>query len=127
MLPSSASSSSAPAARPAKIEMAAALVDVPAGQANAAVMVRRKGNLRGAINFTWWTESGTAKPGTDFAPVVPRIAYIEDGKSSVTLSIPVTGSPRAQSKNFYVVIDLPEGDAKLGAQTLAMITLPPTS
>jgi serine/threonine protein kinase len=125
--PSSASSIPAPPARPAKIEMAAPIVDVPPAEANARVVVRRKGNLRGAIGFTWWTESGTAKPGTDFAPVVPQIAIIRDGESSVTLSIPVTGSSRAESKNFYVVIDLPEGNAELGAQALAMVSLPPTS
>jgi hypothetical protein len=107
--------------------MAAPIVDVPPAEANARVVVRRKGNSRGAIGFTWWTESGTAKPGTDFAPVMPQIAVIRDGETSVTLSIPVTGSSRAQSKNFYVVIDQPEGNAELGAQALAMVSLPPTS
>ena len=125
--PSSASSIPVPPARPAKIEMAAPIVDVPPAEANARVVVRRKGNSRGAIGFTWWTESGTAKPGTDFAPVMPQIAIIRDGETSVTLSIPVTGSSRAQSKNFYVVIDQPEGNAELGAQALAMVSLPPTS
>jgi serine/threonine protein kinase len=125
--PSSASSSSATASRHAKIEMAAAIVDVPAAETYAWVEVRRKGDMRGAIGFTWWTESGTAKPGRDFAPVMPQIAYIEDGRSSITLSIRVTGASRSQPKSFYVVIDLPEGDAKLGEQTLAMVTLPPTS
>jgi serine/threonine protein kinase len=125
--PSSASSIPVPPARLAKIEMAAPIVDVPPAEANARVVVRRKGNLRGAIGFTWWTESGTAKPGTDFAPVVPQIAIIPAGETSVTLSIPVTGSSRAQSKNFYVVIDQPEGNAELGAQALAMVSLPPTS
>jgi hypothetical protein len=107
--------------------MAAAIVDVPAAETYAWVEVRRKGDMRGAIGFTWWTESGTAKPGRDFAPVMPQIAYIEDGRSSITLSIRVTGASRSQPKSFYVVIDLPEGDAKLGEQTLAMVTLPPTS
>jgi hypothetical protein len=124
--PAPALLSSAPA-RPAKIEMAAAIVDVAAAETNAWVVVRRKGDLRGAIGFTWWTESGTAKPGKDFAPVVPQSAYIQDGKSSTTLIIPVTDASRAQPKSFYVVIDVTEGNANLGAQTLTMVTLPPTS
>ncbi len=40
--------------------------------------------------------------------------------------IPLLKSSRAQSKSFYVVIDLPEGNAKLGERTLAMVTLLPT-
>jgi hypothetical protein len=107
--------------------MDAPIVDVPPGETNARVVVRRKGNLRGAIGFSWWTESGTAKPGTDFAPVVPQIAIIGDGESSITLSIPVTGWSRTGSKNFYVVIDLPAGNAKLDAPAITMVALQPTS
>jgi len=89
------------------------------------VVVRRKGNSHGAISFTWWTESGTAKPGTDFVPVVPQIQRIGDGETSVSLSITLAPSARAQPRNFYVVIDLPQGNAKLGARALTMVTLPP--
>jgi hypothetical protein len=89
-------------------------------------MVRRKGNLRGEIGFTWWTESGTAKPGTDFTPVVPQVAHMGDRQTGVSLVIPLLNSSRAQSKSFYVVIDVPEGNAKLGERALAMVTLPPT-
>ncbi len=32
----------------------------------ALIDVRRRGNLRGDVTFTWWTESGTAKPGEDY-------------------------------------------------------------
>jgi hypothetical protein len=123
-----ASASPAPAqsARPAVIEMTVPSVEVPAGEVSARVMVRRKGNMRGGIAFTWWTESGTAKPGTDFSPVVPQVARMGDRQTGVSLSIPLLNSSRAQSKSFYVVIDLPEGNAKLGERALAMVTLPPT-
>ena len=101
-------------------------VEVPAGEVSARVMVRRKGNPRGEIGFTWWTESGTAKPGTDFTPVVPQVAYMGDRQTGVALMIPLLKSSRARSKSFYVVIDVPEGNAKLGEQALAMVTLLPT-
>jgi eukaryotic-like serine/threonine-protein kinase len=116
----------APAA-PSKIEMAAATVEVSAQDKYAHISVRRKGNLHGEVGFTWWTESGTAKPGIDFAPVVPQVEHIEDGKSTVILSVPLSATARAQPKSFYVVIDQPEGNAKLGAQTLAMISLSATN
>lgn len=112
--------------RPASIEMTVPTVEVAAGEDSARVMVRRKGNLRGEIGFTWWTESGTAKPGTDFTPVVPQVAHMGDRQTGVALMIPLLKSSHARSKSFYVVIDMPEGNAKLGEQALAMVTLLPT-
>ena len=87
--------------------------------------MHRKGSLRGAANFTWWTESGTAKPGIDFSAVVPQPAIVGDGKAGISLSIPVSKARRAQSKSFYVVIDRSEGGTALGARTLTMVTLLP--
>jgi serine/threonine protein kinase len=110
---------------PPKLEMAADTIDVPPAEPSAEVTVRRKGSLRGETNFTWWTESGTAKPGADFSPVVPQLAYIGDGKSSITLSIPLKDARRTQPKSFYVVIDQSEGGAATGARTLTMVTLLP--
>jgi Protein kinase domain len=124
---SSAIPAPAPSARTALIEMTVPTVDVPTGEVSARVVVRRKGNMRGEIDFTWWTESGTAKPGTDFSPVVPQVAHIGDRQTSVSLNIPLIKSSRAQPKSFYVVIDLPEGNARLGEQALTMVTLPPTN
>jgi len=118
----------APAAASAgasKVELATDTVEVADSEPSAQVTVQRKGNLRGSTSFTWWTESGTAKPGADFSAAVPQLAYIGDGKSTVSLSIPVSSSRHAQSKSFYVVIDQSEGGAKLGARTLTMVTLLP--
>jgi serine/threonine protein kinase len=109
-----------------KIEMAADSIEVPAAELLAQVSVSRKGNLRGETSFTWWTESGTAKPGIDFTPVVPQLAHVGDGKSSFSMSIPLSNAPRTRSKSFYVVIDQSEGGAVLGARTLTMITLLPS-
>jgi hypothetical protein len=96
---------------------------VPEGEVSAQVPVHRRGSLRGETSFTWWTESGTAKPGVDFSAVVPQVAHVGDGKSNFSLSIPLTGAKRTQSKSFYVVIDQSEGGALLGGRTLTMVTL----
>jgi len=111
---------------PSKVELTSDTVDVPAPESLALLSVHRKGSLRGETSFTWWTESGTAKPKIDFSPVVPQLAYIGDGKSSVSLSIPLSKAPRTQSKSFYVVIDQAEGGAALGGRTLTMVTLLPS-
>ena len=115
----------AAAAGSTKIELAADTVDVAPGEPWAQVTVHRKGSLRGETHFTWWTESGTAKPGTDFSPVVPQLAYIGDGKSSISLSVSLSGAKRTQPKSFYVVIDRSEGGANLAGRTLTMVTLQP--
>jgi serine/threonine protein kinase len=126
--PSTAPPSAPPAnaaTGPSRIEMAADTIDVPAAEALALVSVRRKGNLRGETTFTWWTESGTAKPGIDFSPVLPQLTTVGDGQSDVSLNILLSKAPRTRSKSFYVVIDRTDGGAALGARTLTMVTLLP--
>jgi serine/threonine protein kinase len=111
---------------PIRVEMAADTVDVDAADPAARVVVRRRGNIHGDASFRWWTESGTAKPGRDFEPVIPRVEHIADGSGSVSLIVPVPSTPRGKPKSFYVVIDRPEaGGAALGARTLTMVTLQP--
>ncbi len=127
--PAAPRSSTVEAARtyagPIRVEMAADTVDVQPGDTVARVVVRRRGNPRGDASFTWWTESGTAKPERDFAPVMPRAEHIEDGSGSVILNIPVSDRPRTDQKSFYVVIDRTDSGAALGARTLTMVTLQP--
>lgn len=107
------------------MELAADTVDVLATERSAQVAVHRSGSLRGPASFTWWTESGTAKPGVDFVPVMPRTGVIDDGSNGVTLDIGITEISRHQSKSFYVVIDQAESGAALGARTLTMVTIQP--
>jgi serine/threonine protein kinase len=114
------------AAWPIRIELAADTVDVPASETTARVTVRRRGNPHGAASFSWWTESGTAKPARDFAPVMPRVETIADGSASITLSIPVSGTTRTEPISFYVVIDETDSGPAMGARTLTMVTLLPT-
>jgi hypothetical protein len=108
-----------------RVELAADTVDVPATERSARVVVHRTGSLRGPASFTWWTESGTAKPGVDFIPVMPRTGIIEDGSNGVTLDIDISAISRRQSKSFYVVIDQAESGAALGPRTLTMVTIQP--
>jgi predicted Ser/Thr protein kinase len=115
---------SGPAPR-TRIELAADTIEVPLTDPAARVVVKRTGNLHGEVSFSWWTESGTAKPGQDFVPVSPREEHIEDGKGALNLFIPVVGdATRRQAKSFYVVINEPSPGVSLGSRTLAMVTIP---
>jgi serine/threonine protein kinase len=112
-------------AGPARIEMAVDTVDVPASEGTAMVNVRRKGSTRGEANFTWWTESGTAKPGVDFVPATPHVEHFAVGSNSVNVSIKVSSQPHSQPKSFYVVIDQADSGPPLGARNLTLVTLLP--
>jgi serine/threonine protein kinase len=109
-----------------RVEMTADTVDVPQSEKIARVTVRRRGSMRGETEFSWWTESGTAKPGLDFSPVTPRVEHLENGISGATLSVPVLDRPRNGPVSFYVVIDKTEAGAALGTRTLTMVTLLPS-
>jgi len=108
--------------------MTADTVNVEPSDAVARVMVRRRGDLHGDASFTWWTESGTARPGRDFAPVIPNVERIPGGRGSITLNVPVLSTPHGQSKTFYVVIDRTgSGSAALGERNLTMVTIRPSN
>ena len=111
----------------ARIEMAADELEVTPMNSVAAVIVRRRENYRDNVSFTWWTESGTAKPGRDFVPVNARTEYLLSGEREAQLLVPVVADPRRhESRSFYVVIDQPSDGAKLGSRTLTMVTIPPS-
>ncbi len=110
-----------------RIDLAADSISVAPADPAARIVVHRSGNLRGDAQFSWWTESGTAKPGHDFVPVAPHEEHLGDGKNALTLYVPVVvDSRRRQPKSFYVVIGSPSAGASLGAHTLAMVTIAPT-
>ncbi len=110
---------------PARIELAADTLDVAPLQPTASVVVHRRHNYHSAVSFSWWTESGTAKPGLDFVPVSPRTDYIPAGESETHLLIPIVADPRRQlAKTFYVVVGDPSDDATLGSRTITMVTIP---
>jgi serine/threonine protein kinase len=124
-----ATSAPAPAASAqsahARIELAADTVDVPLADPAARVLVRRTGNLRADVGFTWWTESGTAKAGQDFMNVKAHEEHFEDGKAVANLFVPVVADPtRREPKSFYIVINDPSDGASLGKRTLTMVTIP---
>jgi serine/threonine protein kinase len=111
---------------PAKIEFAASTIEVPPSEPSALVLVRRNGNTQSDASFSWWTESGSAKPGEDFSPVAPHVEHFAKGESSLRLSIPLaTDTTRRQPRSFYVVLSDPSQGAVLGDRSLAMVTLPP--
>jgi hypothetical protein len=113
------------AASRAHIDLAADSVELAPSDPIAHIVVRRTRNLRDDVSFSWWTETGTARPGRDFVSVKPQVEHIDSGQSAVSLIIPVVVDPsRRESRNFYVVIDQASDNATLGTHTLTMVTVP---
>jgi tRNA A-37 threonylcarbamoyl transferase component Bud32 len=115
------------AANPAytKVEMVADTIEVPPDANVAQVTIRRHGSLHGDAAFTLWTESGTAKPGKDFTPIMPHVESIRDGAGTLTVSIPVSNVPRTKGVSFYAVIDQTDSGPPIAGRRLTMITLGP--
>jgi serine/threonine protein kinase len=110
-----------------RIELAAYSFDVPPGEPAAHIVIRRSGSLHAETSFSWWTETGTAKPGVDYEAVASHVESIAAGKNAVSLFIPVvTDSTRRAPKNFYVVISDPSPNTTLGTRTVAMVSIEPS-
>jgi hypothetical protein len=111
-----------------RIELTAPTVEVVPGEPVARVTLRRKGSLKGDVSFMWWTESGTAKSGVDFAASAPHLEHMANNQSLDTLLIPIMQNPRRhEERSFYLVIDDagPDAGAAVIGRTTAMITLLP--
>jgi serine/threonine protein kinase len=110
---------------PSRIELAADTVEVPAAEPLARVTVRRTGDLHRDVTFRWWTESGSAQAGDDFASFGPRTEHIQDGQDGVRLLVPlVSDSTRRRPTSLFVVIGDPGPGASLGARTRTMVIIP---
>lgn len=110
-----------------RIELAAYSFEVPPGEPAAHIVIRRSGSLHAETSFSWWTETGTAKPGVDYEAVVSHVESIAAGKNALSLFIPVVAdSTRREPKNFYVVISDPSPNTTLGTRTVAMVSIEPS-
>ena len=112
---------SAPA--PATVELTAGHYAVPGEDSAARIVVRRDGDLRGEVSFTWWTESATALADVDYIAWGDRTEKIAAGRSSVTLLVPIINdATRAAARSFTVLLSDFKG-ARPGATIRATVEL----
>ena len=110
----------------ALIDLPSEVTSVPGDQPVARIWVRRRESLKGEVSFTWWTESGSAKIDQDFRRISPRPAIIDDGANGVELLVPLVANPsRDKPRAFYVKIDEPGSNARLGDLTLMQVLIVP--
>ncbi len=110
----------------ALIDLPSEVLSVPGDQPVARIWVRRRESLKGEVSFTWWTESGSAKVDQDFRRISPRPAIIDEGANGVELLVPLVENPsRDKPRAFYVKIDEPGSNARLGDLTLMQVLIEP--
>jgi serine/threonine protein kinase len=124
---SAASRSAAqPIDRTEKISVASASYAIGASGKFAEIRVHRSTGSKGDTSFDWWTESGSALAGTDFAPQAPTTIFFPSGVHAVSLFIKlVPNTSRKRAAVFYVVLGHPSTGSALGALSKAVVSLHP--
>jgi hypothetical protein len=75
-------------------------------EAAARIVIHRTGDPGRALDFVWWTEAASAKPGVDYAPLGHRREHLAAGQDTVTVYVPiVAGARRRESASFYVALN----------------------
>jgi serine/threonine protein kinase len=128
--PRSAGPASAAAPHPVKpridgISIAAGSYNIGGHRNFAEIHVRRSNASGGDTTFTWWTEPGTALPGTDFEARAPAVQLLSRQSQMASLFVRlVPNAARKRHAVFYVVIGEPGGGVSLGRVTRAAVVLP---
>ena len=124
--------SAIPGPRPAPVKAPIDSVSIAAGYYKigarknfAEVHVRRSNGSGGDTTFTWWTEPGTALPGTDYVATARTIQLLSERSQMASLFVRlVPNVARKHRVVFYVVIAEPGNGASLGRVTRAAVVLP---
>ena len=107
------------------ISIAAGSYKIGAHKNFAEIHVRRANASGDGTTFTWWTEPGTALPGTDYETRAPTIQLLSGQSQMASLFVKlVPNAARKHHAEFYVVIGEPGSGVSLGRVTRAAVMLP---
>lgn len=99
---------------------------VAAREGNGAVRipVQRFGGLSRGLEFTWWTESGSARPGADYGDLDTQTARFAPGAARVTLVVPLVDDAVIEPPESFSVrirVDRPGADPGFAASSVTII------
>jgi hypothetical protein len=119
-------SAAAPAKAADSISITAGNYWIGAHRNFAEIHVRRSNGSGGEATFAWWTEPGSALPGTDYVAQGRTVQLLSAHSQMATLYVKlVPNVSRKHRAEFYVVIAEPGSGASLGRVTRATVVLPP--
>lgn len=91
-------------------------------QRSLSVIVQRSGGADEDTHFRWWTESGDAHSGQDYAGSASQIVEMPRGTESVPLQVRILPNPqRRHIEMFYVAIGSTSEGAQIGANRRAAV------
>jgi hypothetical protein len=90
----------------------------------ARIVIQRTGGLGQPLDFVWWTEAASAKPGVDYASLGRRHERMAAGQDTLTVYVPiVTGSRSRDSATFYVALNGANGPQGNAVEQRAMVVV----
>jgi len=91
----------------------------------AEIRILRAPGAAGNVSFSWWTEAGSAKSGTDFVPQAPVTEFLAKELRAKSLFVKVLpNDSRGNSTLFYVVVTGPRDGNSAPATVRAAVVLP---
>jgi hypothetical protein len=103
LVPAGSAGATAPAS---PVSFASDVYTVGANEAAARIIIHRTGAPGRALDFVWWTEAASAKPGEDYASLGRRHEHMAPGQDTLTVFVPiVAGGHRRDSASFYVAMN----------------------
>ena len=90
---------------PEKFSFGVERMEVSEGDASAAVLVLRGGDMRRASSVRWWTTDGTAKAGQDYVDLGRMVLKFAPNEQNRAIRVPIIGDKAVEGpENFYVNI-----------------------
>jgi len=109
---------------PGEISFAQETYVVNPGDGAARLVLQRSGGLAGEVDFSWWTEEGTAREGEDFISLGSRSERLRSGESQLIVFIPIVSDPlRRSSEVFHVHLGETRGGLKRGKISRAAVII----
>jgi eukaryotic-like serine/threonine-protein kinase len=109
-----------------KIGVVSPSYSIRRGEKFAEIRVHRSSGSKSGTSVDWWTEPGSALPGTDFAPQAPATISFPARAQTVSIFIKlIPNASRRRTGVFYVVLGNPSSGSLLGAVSKAAVSLNP--
>jgi len=80
------------------------VLSVREGDVAARIVIRRSGDLSGAVEISWWTADGTAVADRDFADLGARVERFAPGEASRTVFVPLTNDAAPEPDRSFSVL-----------------------
>ena len=109
---------------PGTLQFSAATYNVNENGGTATITVTRTGGSDGAVSVHYATSNGTATAGSDYTATSGDLSWANGDSASKTFTMNITNdSVYEDDETINLTLSSPTGDATLGAQSTAVLTI----